>query len=67
MSAALMQKGENFAVSLRKAKKQQILNDKRGRLTRGIHGGQNQPREIDNSPIAIATREFVSSIKERAP
>ena len=36
-AAAVMLKSENFAVSLRKTKRKQILNDKRGRFMLGHH------------------------------
>jgi hypothetical protein len=67
-AAALMLKSENFAVSLRKTKRKQILNDKRGRFMMGHHkSGKPDQRELDNSPIAIATREFVGAVTGKAP
>ena len=69
-AAALLSKSENFAVSLRKTKRKQILNDKRGRFMMGQQRSR-QPhqdqRELDNSPIAIATREFVGAVSGKAP
>jgi hypothetical protein len=68
-AAALLSKSENFAVSLRKTKRKQILNDKRGRFMMGQQRSRQQQhqRELDNSPIAIATREFVGAVTGKAP
>jgi hypothetical protein len=71
VAAALLSKSENFAVSLRKTKRKQILNDKRGRFMMGQQRSRQQQhqdqRELDNSPIAIATREFVGAVTGKAP
>ncbi len=50
MVTALMEKTENFTVSLRKAKRQQILNQKRGRLLRpqDFLRGTNGPSQLNN-------------------
>lgn len=54
-------------MSLRKAKRQQIISDKRGRFMNRAIQGQQPPREFDNSPIAVATREFVGAVTGKAP
>jgi phosphosulfolactate phosphohydrolase-like enzyme len=44
------------------------LNDKRGRFMMGHQkSGKPDQRELDNSPIAIATREFVGAVTGKAP
>jgi len=70
VAAALLSKSESFAVSLRKTKRKQIVNDKRGRFMMGQQRSRQQhqdQRELENSPIAIATREFVGAVTGKAP
>ena len=58
-------KSENFAVSLRKTKRKQILSEKRGRFATILYG--QGIISGDSSSVRELSRQFIMAVQHKAP
>jgi len=61
----LFLKSENFAVSLRKTKRKQILSEKRGRFATILYG--HGIISGDSSSVRELSRQFIMAVQHKAP